>query len=983
MMNFLLRTLAIFLVATRRLLSQRGLALATVIGLIVSIALVMSVPLYSDAVYYEILKTELSQAQDASAALKRPPFAFMFRYVGSLYGLKELEDVEAVDSYLIGEGTAALGLPHRFTVRYGKTDNFRLFPTDQIAYADVRDPLAWVNFAFVSDMENHVTFLEGAMPTVATENPSDPMEVAVTQPMADQLGIQVGEPFMTFRRVETETGQRVVQIPVVVSGIWSANNPNDEYWFYRLSVFDNQLFIPEASFQGRVAPLLTDEVAQALWYIVMDGSDIHADDVGWLVGRIEAVQQRAATLLANTRLEISPYDALNRYRVQSRLLNILLYAFSIPIIGLLIAFIGLVVGLAVGRQRNEIAVLRSRGATAAQIFGIAVLEALILGAVALGTGIPVSEMISRAIGATRSFLNFTVDSNLRVVMTSATLRFGLAALGVTLIAQVVPSLGAARHTIVSYKQESARTVRPPWWQRAWLDVLLLIPAGYGAYLLQKQGSIVMPGGGNGGVFDNPLLFLVPALGALALTLLVLRLLPLLMMAVSWIASRTNSVGFLLATRYLSRDPGFYTAPLILLILTLSLSAFTASLAQTLDNHLYDQSYYRIGADVKLVELGQNTEATGGPGGGGPPGEGGAATGAASSTSTAGGQELITGPKWVFVPVSEHLKVPEVEAAARVGKYGASLQVQGNWKEATIYGIDRIDFPKVSFWRRDFAPASLGALMNALAVAPEGILLRRDFMAENRIRVGDEVQMRISNYGQRAELTAKVVGEIDYWPTWYPETDPTKFVPVIVGNLDYIFEVTGGEMPYDVLVKTKPGIDYQKMVRDLSQHDVVVVDYTAAPLRISTEQRRPERQGLFGILSVGFLAAAFLTVLGFFLYALFSFRRRFIELGTLRAIGLSSGQMTAFLAWELAFLIILGLGAGTYLGALISQVFIPYLQIGSDVQSMTPPFEVEIAWQAISRIYVLFGLLFVVALSVLVAFLMRMKIFQAIKLGETV
>jgi putative ABC transport system permease protein len=892
-----------------------------------------------------------------------------------------------VDSYLSGEGTAALGLPHQFTVRYAKTDNFRLFPQDQVAYADVRDPLAWVNFAFISEMEQHVTFVEGGMPAVASEDPSAPMEVAVTQAMADQLGLQVGESLMTFRRIEGEGGSRTVQIPVVISGIWTAIDPAEEYWFYRLSVFDNQLFIPEASFQGRVTPLLPDEVAQALWYIVLDGSDIHANDVGWLVARIESVQQRAATLLANTRLEISPYDALNRYRVQSRLLNILLYAFSIPIIGLLIAFIGLVVGLAVGRQRNEIAVLRSRGATVMQILGIAVLESLILGAVALATGIPVSEMISRTIGATKSFLNFTLESNLRVATTSSTLRFGLAALAVTLVAQVVPSLGAARHTIISYKQETARTVRPPWWQRAWLDVLLLIPAGYGAYLLQQQGSIVMPGVSTGGIFDNPLLFLVPALGALALTLLVLRLLPLLMMIVSWIASRTNSVGFLLATRYLSRDPGFYTAPLILLILTLSLSAFTASLAQTLDNHLYDQSYYRTGADVRLIELGQSGQ-TGGAGAGAM-GEGGSTTsgtatgqsGTGATTSTA--NETITGPKWVFVPVSEHLKVPEIEAAARVGKYTASLQVQGNWQEATLYGVDRIDFPKAAYWRRDFAPASLGALMNALAVAPEGIILRGDFMAQNRIRVGDEIQMRISNYGQRAEMTAKVVGELRYFPTWYEETDPEEYAPIVLGNLDYIFEVSGGEMPYDVWAKTKPGIDYEKMRRDLAQHDIVVVDYQSAPQRIAAEQRRPERQGLFGVLSVGFLAAAFLTVLGFFLYALFSFRRRFIELGTLRAIGLSPGQMTTFLAWELAFLIVLGLGAGTYLGALISQVFIPYLQIGTDVQSMTPPFQVEIAWPAITRIYGLFALLFVVALSVLVGFLLRMKIFQAIKLGETV
>jgi len=42
--------------------------------------------------------------------------------------------------------------------------------------------------------------------------------------------------------------------------------------------------------------------------------------------------------------------------------------------------------------------------------------------------------------------------------------------------------------------------------------------------------------------------------------------------------------------------------------------------------------------------------------------------------------------------------------------------------------------------------------------------------------------------------------------------------------------------------------------------------------------------LLGLLSVGFITAAVLTVLGFILYAMFSFRRRFIELGMLRAVG---------------------------------------------------------------------------------------------------
>jgi putative ABC transport system permease protein len=218
-----------------------------------------------------------------------------------------------------------------------------------------------------------------------------------------------------------------------------------------------------------------------------------------------------------------------------------------------------------------------------------------------------------------------------------------------------------------------------------------------------------------------------------------------------------------------------------------------------------------------------------------------------------------------------------------------------------------------------------------------------------------------------------------FPSWYPEEDG----PLFVGNLDFLFEQAGGQFPYDVWLKVDEGADYDQVVEEAREIGFYVIDWNAPLLVIRQEERRPERQGLFGLLSVGFMAAAMLTVLGFLLYALFSFRRRFIEFGILRAIGLSSGQMTSFLAWELAFLIIVGVAAGTGFGVWVSNLFIPHLQIGSGATSQIPPFVVEIAWSAIFRIYALFGALFVAALGGLTALLMRMKIFQAVKLGETV
>ncbi len=968
-MNLFARTWAVFVVAAKRLFSQKWLSLATAAGLIASVALIVSIPLYADGVYYRVLRKALSGERFGA----RPPFVFMFRYIGAWSEAVEWDRVEQVDRYLCDAAGKALGLPQKLLVRYFETDNFRLFPVEDAAYANVRDPLAWVNFAFATDIEQHINVVEGNLPAVAETAQDSTVEVLISEPLATELGLQVGEEYITYRRRRTDKGDVVTQIPMRIAGVWTPKDPTEEYWFYDPKALKQVLLVPEGTFMGRIAPYVENEVYLGLWYLLMDGSEVHVSDVNTLLVRTASVQQRAAALLPGTRLDISPVPALQDYRRAASLLTVLLYAFSVPVIGLLLAFIGLVVGLAAGQQRNEIAVLRSRGATAIQVLGITALEGVLLGALALAAGLPLGGFVARLIGHTRSFLDFSLPSDLRVGITMTTVRSGIVAVALALIAQIVPTIEAARHTIITYKQERARTLRPPWWQRAWLDVFLFVPAAYGAYLLRRQGGLLLPVGKTGMVndpFQNPLLFLVPALGIFALTLFMLRLLPKIMSAIAWLSAHLSGVGVLLATRHLSRTPGFYSAPLILLTLTLSLSAFTASLAQTLDHHLYDQTYYKIGADMRLVELGESTESA--------QAMVSFSSGAASgTTSETGKEEEEMGPRWLFLPVSEHLKVSGVRAATRVGRYKFTTRLSGGTQSGTFIGIDRVEFPQVAFWRHDFAPASLGALMNALAIRSNGVLVPRTFLAQHALNIGDTFRATVVGHGERAYLDLEVVGVFDMFPTWYPDEGP-----LLVGNLDYFFEQLGWQVPYDVWLKTDAQVDYERIVEDVRSLRLNVLGWDAPQEVIREAQRRPERQGLFGFLSAGFLAAAFLTVLGFLLYAFFSFRQRFIELGVLRAIGLSASQMTSFLAWELALLIGIGMIAGTGLGIWVSTLFIPYLQIGAGPEARTPPFIVEIAWPAIFRIYVLFGLLFLVALSVLVILLLRMKIFQAIKLGET-
>jgi len=51
-------------------------------------------------------------------------------------------------------------------------------------------------------------------------------------------------------------------------------------------------------------------------------------------------------------------------------------------------------------------------------------------------------------------------------------------------------------------------------------------------------------------------------------------------------------------------------------------------------------------------------------------------------------------------------------------------------------MDRLDYPLVAWFCRDFAADSLGSLMNRLAQKQNGVLVSRSFTAKNGYNIGD-------------------------------------------------------------------------------------------------------------------------------------------------------------------------------------------------------------------------------------------------------
>ena len=952
MMRPYLRTRAIILVAIKRLLAQPLLSLATVIGLTVAVALVLTIPIYSESVAFRVLTERLTEGPDR---INRPPFSYLFSYIGSWNEPVNWEATLDLDRYLREKGGAELGLSSTLVVRHLETQNFRLYPSGETNYRDENRSLDYVSFGTTENIFEQVELVEGVYPAPADPSPESFVDVMIHEEFASEYGIQLGEYYQGYNwRLDADDPMQITLIRI--AGIWRPRDDEDEYWFYRPNVFEDILLINEETYRNRLAPYTESEINLAVWYIVTDGSGVNTSRVDELIRRHNDTEKIADQYLPGTYIQASPVEELRPYQRIVTVLTLTLTIFSLPIVILLIIFLVMLVGLVVDGQRNETAVLRSRGTSPFQVVGLTTVEGIIMGVIALVVGAALAIAFTQLIGTTRSFMDFRWGHHF-IVSVPPTIGSTIAlAIVFTILIRVVPTIGAARHTIISYKMDQSRLLRRPLWQRLGIDILLLIVIGYFYYQVIQQGGLIDVEGGARNIedaYNQPFVFLMPPLTIFALTLFLLRFLPPMLRAMAWLIQWTNSVGLLIVTRQLERAPGAYYLPLILLVSTISLGIYTASFARTIDRYLYEQQYYRVSADVSVRVFSQNPSSL--PGGG-------------------GGSDAPP----AYMHISEFTSMPQVLGATRIGEYAAKARLTSGSVEGRFVGVDRADLGPVVFWRSDFADIRLGYLTNALALQEDSVLATREFMEQRALDIGDLLELDVRSGGEVFKINLQIVGELNYFPRWYPEKDGALFV----GNLDYLFEQAQIELAHRVIMRVTPDFDQRAFTRAVFDRGAAGVLVDEPITRIVREQSRPERQGLFGLLSIGFITSSLATMIGFLLYTVFSYQRRYVELGILRAIGLSQSSMILSVAWELGLLIIMGLALGLGIGLVVSVLYIPYMQFVSSLEGVVPPYVVTMAWSEIAQIVALFLATFLLIMFILLVILRRMRIFQAVKLGET-
>ena len=595
----------------------------------------------------------------------------------------------------------------------------------------------------------------------------------------------------------------------------------------------------------------------------------------------------------------------------------------------------------VASEESEIVTLKSRGASSLQIVGLYLLEMLAIGALCLTAGLLAAGGITQGMGQVYRFLTFAARPLLDLSYSAQVALYAGTATVLGIGATLLSAAGAATRTVVTHQRKTAREEFLNRARRsAWLPFELLFLAGviYAYWRLRQQEQALQI---TQDTFVDPLLLLAPTIFVAAVALVSLRGLPAVTGLLGRAASRFISVPLWLAITQISRRSGSNRALLFLLIFTIALGLFSATFAGTLDTHYTDVVRYAVGSDlairVQWEQVGGSSE-----------------------------------QRWRYPPFAVVESIPGVEAATRVLRQPVFVDgLEGN-VNATVLGIDRAEFSRAGWWRDDFSQESLGALTNRLALNSMGVLVSRSFIEATGLRVGDNLSVFVEGISRPINFT--IAGVLSYFPTLYPE-DGHFFV----GNLEHIYR-TIGNRPYDIWMRLASSADPAAILETLRARGFIITDATDSRWETAVWRTDPQRTALFGILSLGFVVATVISGLAFLLHSLFALRQRILQFGLLRAIGLSTAQITAVVVFEKLFLVLLAAVGGSLIGALTSALFVPLLQIGTSVHGSTPPFVVSPAWGQAVKIYLAFAVMVIVTLAIVIGQLRQLRIYEAIKLG---
>lgn len=538
------------------------------------------------------------------------------------------------------------------------------------------------------------------------------------------------------------------------------------------------------------------------------------------------------------------------------------------------------------RRRREQSLLRIRGASASTIVRLAAWEAAAIGVTGVLLGLLMATLTARWLWQLSSPALMAPWFVL-----AAVLGFALA-----IAAVVIPSWRLANESTVAAARMEFLNLRPPLWQRTYVDFIMLAVGAFVYWNVARSGyNVVVASEGVAQVSVHYEAFLGPLCLWIGAGLLWVRLGSFLLRhgvsrLVSWLPGAGTMAPLIGAS--LSRQSGRIGMATAMVALAFAFATATAIFNTTYDSQSRVDAVLTNGADVTVT-----------------------------GTSQAPAGALL-----------ESLKtIPGVATAEplmhRLAYVGADLQ--------DFYGVDAKRIGIVTTLANAyFANHDAVQTMAALQRTPDGVLVSEETAKEFQLKLGDEINLRLQNAADRKYRVVRFhfVGIVKEFPSAPKDA-------FLVGNADYLASQTGLSVAEVVLLRTsgdaeKVGASARLMAVKFPGIKVTTLGETQATISSSLTAVNLYR---LTRLELGFAVLLIAGIAGVVLGLNLAERKRNFVL--LAALGAQPAQIGAFLWSEGLFTVLVGMLLGTATGFGIAKTLVAILAGAFD----PPPEALVVPW----------------------------------------
>ncbi len=929
----------------RKILSHKGLIACLLVGSILAVAMICMIPLYTDGILQRLLRKDMQVFQEETLS-----YPAQYLFTSNL----TYDTQNGFDNYLEHDKTVNGSMVRRLHMDVAESSNLLLI--DNLRFRRAGEDTARytaTKLMSMTDYQEHLKLSAGQWPGSGLV---DGCYEVLIQPQAQTiLNMMIGGEY----ELSDYNGAFPKGIKVRVVGLYEQALPSDGWWPNVYITYTGNIFMDYETMKNDIV-LANRVLTQSQWNFCMDYYTLPIDSVDDTLAVIEE-QTEWFTQSYGDKVSFNATEVLQGYSAREKQLKTTLWVLEMPIIMMLAFYIYMVAQLIVQNDANEISILQSRGGGTMQILETYLIQSLLLCGTAAAAGPFLGILFCKLLGAANGFLEFVGRTALPVVLRPQTFVYDAVAFAFSMIVMMIPAMAASRTTIVEKKQSNNRRWKAPLWQKLFLDVICLGLSLYGLYSYNLRQETVMVTAAEGlSVPVDPYLFLISTLFLIGAGLLFLRIYPYVLRLIFFLGRRFWSSSMYSTFLTVIRSSGRETFLMLFLILTVSIGIYFGNAARTINQNLEDRMNYDVGADIVMTRSWVTT----------------------STVSDGASLTVYVEPSFQDTVsldgITDAARV--IRAKANTRHQSASQSTVGKNIPAALMAFDPTEFSKVVWYDGNLLPYHINEYLSYMNQSSSAIICSTSYQKVHGLKAGDILSFSWKDADGKAVGTVygTIMAFTDYWPGINPNTEGNEFF--VIANYNHV-RLSTALQPYQYWLKMDEDATVAQVYESLTEKPFTVTSIRSARQEITQQKNDALLQGTNGSLTMGFIVTMMIAMVGFLLYWIISIRSRELQFGILRAIGLTKGNVWAMLIWEQILLSLAAILAGIMIGSLASQLYVPMLEMVYSAAQQVPPFRVVASRTDYQRIYILVAFMLSAGFIVLGALISRIKITQAIKLGE--